>query len=118
MKSGNLNFLEPSGPLQACNGTALPFTVLTSRRNAWKKIFIFPLRYYANCVSTTLTVLILHNVESVYLFYSNPTYIYVKAVISLANVRLLGVRVRIPPGAWIFVCCERVCFQVEVSASV
>jgi hypothetical protein len=23
--SGNLNFLEPSGPLQACNGTALPF---------------------------------------------------------------------------------------------
>ena len=26
MKSGNLNFLEPSGPLQACNGTDLPFT--------------------------------------------------------------------------------------------
>jgi len=25
MKSGNLNFLEPSGPLQACNGTDLPF---------------------------------------------------------------------------------------------
>ena len=25
MKSGDLNFLEPSGPLQACNGTALPF---------------------------------------------------------------------------------------------
>ena len=25
MKSGNLNFLEPSGPLHACNGTALPF---------------------------------------------------------------------------------------------
>ena len=24
MKSGNHNFLEPSGPLQACNGTALP----------------------------------------------------------------------------------------------
>jgi len=23
MKSGNLNFLEPPGPLQACNGTAL-----------------------------------------------------------------------------------------------
>jgi hypothetical protein len=31
-----------------------------------------PLRYYANCVPTTLTVLILHNVESVYFFYSNP----------------------------------------------
>jgi len=25
MKSGNLNFLEPSGSLQACNGTALSF---------------------------------------------------------------------------------------------
>jgi hypothetical protein len=24
MKSGNLNFLKPSGPLRACNGTALP----------------------------------------------------------------------------------------------
>ena len=23
-KSGNLNFLEPSGPVQACNGSALP----------------------------------------------------------------------------------------------
>jgi len=26
MKSENLNFLEPSGPLQFCNGTDLPFT--------------------------------------------------------------------------------------------
>jgi hypothetical protein len=25
IKSGNLNFLEPSDPLQACNGTDLPF---------------------------------------------------------------------------------------------
>ena len=32
--------------------------------------------YYANCVSTTLTVLILHNVESVYFFYSNPVLLY------------------------------------------
>ena len=29
-KSGNLNFLEPSGPLQACNGTALTFTYFTA----------------------------------------------------------------------------------------
>jgi len=27
-KSGNLNFLEPPGPVQACNGTDLPFTPL------------------------------------------------------------------------------------------
>ena len=26
-KSGNLNFLETSGPLQACNGTALPLCI-------------------------------------------------------------------------------------------
>ena len=29
MKSGNLKFLEPSGPLQACNGTLLPFKTFT-----------------------------------------------------------------------------------------
>jgi hypothetical protein len=29
MKSGNLNFLELSGPLKACNGTALPLLYLT-----------------------------------------------------------------------------------------
>ena len=28
MTSGSLNFLEPSGPLQACNGAALPFSFL------------------------------------------------------------------------------------------
>ena len=28
MKFGNLNFLEPSGPLQACNGTALPGIII------------------------------------------------------------------------------------------
>jgi len=27
MKSGNLNFVESSGPLQACNGTPLPLTL-------------------------------------------------------------------------------------------
>ena len=32
MKSGNLKFLEPSGPLQACNGTALLLPVVTSTR--------------------------------------------------------------------------------------
>jgi hypothetical protein len=32
MKSGKLNFLEPSGPLQACNGIAyIPFRYI-----AWK----------------------------------------------------------------------------------
>jgi hypothetical protein len=30
MKSGSLNLLEPSGPVQACNGIALPFTKKTN----------------------------------------------------------------------------------------
>ena len=29
LKSGNLNLLEPSGPVQACNGTALPLPFTT-----------------------------------------------------------------------------------------
>ena len=41
MKSGNLNFLEPSGPLlQACNGTALP---LQSWRRASKENGLLPI---------------------------------------------------------------------------
>jgi hypothetical protein len=35
---------------------------------------IFPPRYYANCAPTTLTISILHNIESVYFFYSNPVH--------------------------------------------
>jgi len=31
MKAGNLNFLEPSGPVQACNGTDLPFDYYGAR---------------------------------------------------------------------------------------
>jgi len=33
MKSVNLNFLESSGPLQACNGTALPFSWIYPTHN-------------------------------------------------------------------------------------
>jgi hypothetical protein len=40
MKSGNLNFLEPSGPLQACKGTALTFTKL-KWRNLRKKTVLW-----------------------------------------------------------------------------
>jgi hypothetical protein len=30
LKSGSLNLLEPSGPVRACRGIALPFDVITS----------------------------------------------------------------------------------------
>jgi hypothetical protein len=53
MKSGNLNFLEPSGPLQACNGTALPllyFTVhyITLRNLISRKAHNRALRWYGH----------------------------------------------------------------------
>jgi len=34
-KSGNLNFLEPSGPLQACDGTALPSYSFLLEAESW-----------------------------------------------------------------------------------
>ena len=37
-QSGNLNFLEPSGPLQACNGTALPLCYDT-----WSALYSCPI---------------------------------------------------------------------------
>jgi hypothetical protein len=40
-------------PVNTCNSCCNikgADVVLTSRKNAWKQIFIFPLRYYANCV--------------------------------------------------------------------
>ena len=40
-KSGNLNFLEPSGPVQACNGTALPLPLQTNLNNKIKCESIF-----------------------------------------------------------------------------
>jgi len=42
MKSGNLNFLEPSGPLQACNGTALPLVtyILTYLLTPRSRVFL------------------------------------------------------------------------------
>ena len=46
-KSGNLNFLEPSGPVQACNGTALPLpytdektTCNGEKTSLWKHTFL------------------------------------------------------------------------------
>jgi hypothetical protein len=41
MKSGNINFLEPSGPLQACNGTALPLPYLSTKEPGIWNNFIY-----------------------------------------------------------------------------
>ena len=36
-KSGNLNFLEPSGPVQVCNGTALHFSYYNNNKQYIKR---------------------------------------------------------------------------------
>jgi len=49
MKSGNLNFLEPSGPPQACNGTALPLSYMEKNKEIYCEImwpFLFNARLY------------------------------------------------------------------------
>jgi len=40
MKSGNLNFLEHSGPLQACNGTALSLLTIVHLETQNKRIIL------------------------------------------------------------------------------
>jgi len=42
MKSGNLNFLEPSGPLQACNGTDwfCGWETLSNKNANWQWIYV------------------------------------------------------------------------------
>ena len=54
MKSGNLNFLEPSGPLQACNGTALPlhtYNIINIHMGIRRKAFAYKLLHFAKLFS-------------------------------------------------------------------
>jgi hypothetical protein len=39
LKSGNLNLLETSGPVQACNGTALPLPLPLTSIKGYEKFF-------------------------------------------------------------------------------
>jgi hypothetical protein len=61
MKSGSLNFLEPSGPVKACNGIALPYLVkpeiLTSYvygltfGNAETRLFLFAAQCFKHWIN-------------------------------------------------------------------
>jgi len=46
MKSGNLNLLEPSGSLQACNGTALPLPVVSKDLHKHFSVFDLPFQVH------------------------------------------------------------------------
>jgi hypothetical protein len=55
MKSGSLNFLEPSGPLQACNGTSLPFLLhLVLVVHGAKQVKKYICRYFMNDPAETV----------------------------------------------------------------
>jgi len=40
LKSGSLNFLEPSGPVQACNGIALPLPLPCLRKELQEVMYL------------------------------------------------------------------------------
>jgi len=58
MKSESPNFLEPSGPVQACNGTALPFFInsvhmpFVVKNFKWDKVFSKYFRFFCHEHST------------------------------------------------------------------
>ena len=55
-KSGNLNFLELSGPVQACNGIALPFYPLVPRSRMNGTVPPFRLYALMAWIATTVTL--------------------------------------------------------------
>ena len=88
MKSGNLNFLEPSGPLQACNGTALPLLLpknkqqphhtqtfgATEMHSVWhKRHMIFPHRSTGGFSKTFKTTAIFKMLKSTHCLNVPPS---------------------------------------------
>jgi len=74
MKSGKINFLETSGPLQACNGTALSTKVNTVRFEVPTAMSV-QITIFSNETLYSLTVIVrsfggtIHTIFRVYLFY-------------------------------------------------
>ena len=60
MKSASLNFSEPSGPVQACNGTALPFYIPNYTVLVFHMTDILVPTYIPNCTGlvSRMTVII------------------------------------------------------------
>jgi len=54
-KSGSLNLLEPSGPLQACNGTALPLPLHLTSCDINLVFITLSIRHTVNRHAHTLT---------------------------------------------------------------
>ena len=94
MKSGNLNFLEPSGPLQACNGTGLPLSTfpyyyryhflfhIPHALNFYCKVFIFQSLLSFIIIIIIITIIIISFMQGIYTYI--PETNYVPSVYSVA----------------------------------
>ena len=75
MKSGNLNILEPSWPLQACNGTALPcgMTMPPLKRlfAGFSPTTTFGLKHYSVCYCSMFSQLSFHQ-SSISIYHPGP----------------------------------------------
>jgi hypothetical protein len=91
MKSGNLNFLELSGPLQACNGTALPLPLYDMRSKATRK----PSLTYKNLLQYKIHVC--HPVR-VICVVSKWKYIYLRSALCSYLTATLQVIKYVPDG--------------------
>jgi len=61
-KSGNLNFLESPGPVQACNGTALPCTV-NEKNTVYPKVHHLHLKsqfFTVNCSNLSIMLMLMN----------------------------------------------------------
>ena len=65
MKSGNLNFLESSGPLWTCNGTTLPFKM------SWKSTQVVVRKFHCSTYSKTMIVFQIFSLSSVLFVVTN-----------------------------------------------
>ena len=86
MKSGKLNFLEPSGPLQACNGTDLPLLI-----------------YIYMMGGLSFVYLILLHMPYIYIYIYIYTYYEKQLLVSLCPSVCLSVR--------LFVRMEQLCYH-------
>jgi hypothetical protein len=100
MKSGNLNFLEPSGPRYGCNGTALPFTEHVSFEvQKHNGRLLVKLSTGPNILCNFNSYLYVHTTEAIYFdTFSHPKF--AKFSPTLSGVYYILVHAIKARGAW------------------
>ena len=90
MKSGNLNFLEPSGPLQACNGTDLAFCVIVKTFDYSHLYILYKIPVTMICVVMALLLRMFHIITFWNLAHLARNILYIQKIPALSVSR--GVR--------------------------